>query len=195
MVPVALRTLGCDSYATSGHKWVGAPHETGVLFIRREKLDAVAPVHVGAYSSDQADLSLELKFVATAQRHEYGTRNAAMAVALAAAMEAQEKIGCERIAARGRALVAQVRAGLAALPDVEILTPAGAELSAAMITFRTPRLAFDKLFSRLLSEHRLRCRPVSEEKLNALRVSLHVFNSPAECERLVAGMKVVLAKT
>jgi selenocysteine lyase/cysteine desulfurase len=195
MFPFELRAIGCDSFATSGHKWIGGPHETGVLFIRREKLDEVTPTMVGAYSSDQADLSMAMAFVAGTQRHEYGTRNAAAVVALAAAAETQERIGRERIAARGRAMVARVRAGIAALPDVDILTPANPELSAAMIAFRTPRIAYDKLFGRLLGEHRLRCRPVSEQKLNAVRVSTHLCNGLDECDRLVAAMTAILKTT
>lgn len=195
MYPFGLHALGCDSFATSGHKWIGGPHETGVLYIRREKVDQVAPVLVGAHSSDQADLSPDLKYVDGTVRHEYGTRNAAAVVALAAAAETQERIGRERIAARGRALAARVRAGFAALPDLEILTPANAELGASILTFRSPRIAYDKLFERLLADHRLRCRPVSEQGLNALRVSFHLCNSVEECDRLVAGMTAVLKKT
>ena len=76
-------------------------------------------------------------------------------------------------------MVARVRAGIAALPDVDILTPANPELSASMISFRTPRIAYNKLFGRLLGEHRLRCRPVSEQKLDAVRVSLHNLSHQA----------------
>ena len=104
----------------------------------------------------------------------------------------QEKIGRERIAARGRALTARVRAGLAKLPGVEILTPEAPELCAAMITFRTATVPQDKLFSRLMTEHKIRCRPVTEQKLNALRVSTHLFNSPAECDALIEGVEKIL---
>ena len=89
---------------------------------------------------------------------------------------------------------ARVRAGLEKLSDVEILTPAHPGLCAAMITFRSPRVTHDKLFSRLLSEHKMRARPVTEENLNAVRVSLHLMNSPAECDGLVAGVAAILKK-
>jgi selenocysteine lyase/cysteine desulfurase len=127
-------------------------------------------------------------------RYEYGTRNAAAILALAAAMRWQEQIGRERIAARGRFLAARVRAGLEKITDVEILTPASAGLGAAMLAFRSPRLAYDKLFERLLTDHRLRCRPVSEQKLNAVRVSTHLFNSPDECDRLVAAVGKIVGR-
>ena len=192
MFPVKLRELGCDSYSTSGHKWLGGPLETGVLFVRRERIADVAPTLVGAYSGELDSLPGEFRLEPTAVRFEYGTRNSATALGLAEAIKLQQRIGPERVAARGHALMEQVRAGLARLRGVEILTPSAPGMSASMITFRAAAVPFDKLFGRLLAEHAIRARPVSEQKLNALRVSTHVFNSPAECDALVVGMEKIL---
>lgn len=192
MIPVAMRDLGCDSFATSGHKWLGAPLETGVLWIRRERLDECAPTLVGAYSGDVDGLPGELKLAATAVRYEYGTRNVASALALAEAARFQEQAGRERIAARGRALVARLRAAMSQVPGMSVLTPGQPGAFASMLTFRTTRVPYDRLFSRLLSEHRIRCRPVTEEKLNALRVSLHYFNTPAECDALFNAVQAIV---
>lgn len=192
MIPVAPRELGCDSFATSGHKWLGAPLETGLLWVQRERLDDVTPTLVGAYSGEADTLPGEFRLAATAERFEYGTRNVASALALAEAMRFQEQIGRERIAARGRGLAERVRVGLARLRGVEVLTPAEAGMRAAMLTFRTEQVPHDKLFSRLLGEHAMRCRPVTEQGLNALRVSTHLFNSPAECDALVAAVERIL---
>ena len=192
MIPFSLRMIGCDSFATSGHKWIGGPHETGVLFVRRDRMDAVEPVLAGAYSGDVDATTGEFKLTENAMRYEYGTRNAAAMHGLAEAMRFQEQIGRDRIAARGRMLSERVRRGLTALKGVEILTPAAPSLYASMITFRTATVPHDKLFSRLMSTRAIRCRPVTEEKLNALRVSTHVFNSPAECDALIAGVDEIL---
>lgn len=189
---VNLPALGCDSYATSGHKWLGAPHETGVLFIRRDKLDSVAPSHVGAYTSDDWDFRGAFNYVPSAQRYEYGTRSAASVSALVEAMRFQDDVGRDRIAARGRALAARVRAGLAKIGDVEILSPASPALASAMVTFRSPRIGHEKLFGRLLTDYKLRCRPVSEVGLNATRVSTHIFNSPEECDRLIGAVEEIV---
>jgi selenocysteine lyase/cysteine desulfurase len=76
---------------------------------------------------------------------------------------------------------------------VEILTPAPATgTGSAMLTFRAAAMRYDKLFERLVKEHRCRCRPVSEQGLDAIRVSTHFFNSPAECDRLVAAVEKIL---
>lgn len=192
-IPINLAELGCDSFATSGHKWLGGPRETGVLFIRRARNEEVAPLHVGAYSSGDFDFQGQLHYTAGARRHEYGTRNAAAVVALAEAARFHLAIGRERVAAHGAALVAQVRTGLDGCRGVTVLTPAPAGLSASMITVQFDRLDAGVAFGRLLERHRLRCRPVTEAGLQAVRVSFHLFNTPDEAARVTAGIRDVAA--
>jgi selenocysteine lyase/cysteine desulfurase len=160
-----------------------------VLFVRRERIDDIAPTLVGAYSGELDELPGEFRLATTAVRFEYGTRNSAAALGLAEAIKFQERIGTERIAVRGRKLAEQVRTGLARRRGAEILTPSAPGMSASIITFRLAAVPFDQLFSRLMKDHSIRARPVSEQKLNALRVSTHLFNSPAECEALVRAVE------
>ena len=187
MVPVDFAALGCDSLAVSGHKWIGGPLETGVLCVRRARQEELAPPLVGAYSGD-LDANGRFALNAGAVRYEYGTRNVAAALGLAEAMRLQERIGRDRIAVRGRQLAARAHAGLAALPGVEVLSPDAPDLRAAMVTFRAARIPHDRLFGLLLREKSIRARPVTEEKLNALRVSTHLCNSPAQVDALVAAV-------
>ena len=196
MIPCDLPALGCDSFATSGHKWLGAPHETGVLWIRSDGIEKIIPRHVGAYSSEDVNLHHPGSFAYTvgARRYEYGTRSAAAAAALAEAMRFQDDLGRDRLAARGKNLAARVRAGLEKIPAVELLSPADPALASSMVTFRSAKISHDKMFTRLLTDYRLRCRPVSEVGLNATRVSTHIFNSPAECDRLIAAVAELHAR-
>lgn len=192
MFPFGLRDTGCDSFATSGHKWIGGPHETGLLYVKRDRQDAVAPIEVGAYSGELPFLPGTLKYADSAVRYEYATRNAASVFALAEAIRLQEQVGRERIAAYSRSLADRLWAGLARIPDVEILTPAVPAMRASITTFRSPRVPYDKLFGALWGEYQCRCRPVSEQKLDALRVSTHLFNSTAQVDRLLDGIVTVL---
>ncbi len=196
MIPVNLHALGCDSFATSGHKWIGGPHETGLLWIRGDRMDEVTPRHVGAYSSDDVNLRNPGTFTYShgAHRFEYGTRNAASVLALAEAARFQTEIGRDRIAARGRMLADRVRAGLEKIDGIELLTPADPALRGSIITFRSMKLAYGKIFERLLADHHLRTRPVSEVGLDAIRISTHLFNSPEECDRLIGAVAEVLRK-
>jgi selenocysteine lyase/cysteine desulfurase len=194
-IPVDLGAIGCDSYATSGHKWLGGPRGTGVLFAREDRLDAVAPTEVGAHSADDEAVMLpdRFSFVPTAQRFEPGTRDTASVVGLAAAVALFEEIGFDRIAARAKHLGTVLHERLAALPGVTVLTPSEPALRAGMVTFRTDRVPYRELFALYQERYRMRCRPVSERGLDAVRVSTHLFNSEAECDRLVAATRELLA--
>ena len=189
MIPVNLSVIGCDSYAVSGHKWLGGPHETGLLYLRRTGLDAIAPAGIGAYSGELARLPGELAYRAAASRHEYGTRNAAAIVALAEAVRLQDMIGRERIAARGHALASTLFGQFKEIAGLEILSPQSDALRGSMITIRLPRAPAAKFFSYLLKEHKLRCRPVSEQGLEAVRISTHIFNLAADCTRIAAAVR------
>lgn len=189
MVPVDLGALGCDSYAASGHKWLGGPRESGVLFIRRAQIDRVAPLHLGAYSSGEFDFSGQVVYTAGVRRHEYGTRDAATVVALAEATRFQSHIGRERIARRNARLAGQFIAAARGLPRIEILSPANPAMRAAMVTFRVNGIPSGKVFGSLLETHRLRCRPVGEEKLDGIRVSFHLFNTAEHGEQLIDGLR------
>lgn len=189
MLPLDLHALGCDSYAFSGHKWLGGPHETGVLYLRRDRLEAVAPTGIGAYSGELPDLTGELKYAGAASRHEYGTRNAALIAGLGAAVQFQEQIGRDRIAAHGTGLATWLRDELARVDGLEVLTPADPALRGAMVTVRHARADAGKLFGYLLEKHRLRCRPVTERDLQAVRISIHVFNTAADCARVLAAAR------
>ena len=188
-IPLALSALGCDSYAFSGHKWLGGPHETGVLFLRRDRLEAVAPTGIGAYSGEVPQLPGQLKYFDAASRHEYGTRNAALAQGLAAAVQLQETIGRERIAAHGAALAAELHAACTGLEGITLLTPRPTAMRGAITTIRHARADAPRFFGYLMEKHRLRCRPVTEQDLGAVRISTHVFNSAAENERIVAAVR------
>ena len=191
MFPFSLHELGVDSYAASGHKWLGAPHETGVLYLRADRMAEVEPPLVGAYSGELDQLPGELRLSPTSWRYEYGTRNAALIVGVAAAMRFQDEVGRDRLARRNQALAARLRAGLASMADLEILTPDHPVLTSPMVTIRTPRLGYSEMFGRLWHDHGFRCRPVSEQGLNAVRISCHLFNTPSEIDGLLAAIEQV----
>lgn len=190
MIPVDIDAIDCNSYAFSGHKWLGGPHETGVLYIRRSKLEGVAPTGIGAYSGELPVLTSnsELAYLGAASRHEYGTRNAALICGVTEATRFQERIGRDRIAAHGRELATQLMTEIGKIDGIEVLTPKHDALRASIVSFRHARATAGDFFGYLSSKHHLRCRPVSEQGLEAIRVSPHVFTSHEDCERIIAAV-------
>jgi cysteine desulfurase/selenocysteine lyase len=82
-VPVDVRDLGCDFYAFSGHKMCG-PMGSGVLWARRELLDAMPPFHVGSNMAHEASFD-GATFEHGALKFQAGTPDVAQPVGLAAA--------------------------------------------------------------------------------------------------------------
>ncbi|MDB6167253.1 MAG: L-cysteine/cystine lyase [Verrucomicrobia bacterium] len=189
MIPVNIDAIGCDSYATSGHKWLGGPHETGIFYLRRARLEEVAVPEIGSYSGDLPFLPGTIALEPSATRFEYGTRNLGLIAGLETAVRFQEEIGRERIAAHGHELVSRLIDGISGVDGIEILTPRLDAMRGSMATIRHARANPGRLTGYLQKKHRLRCRPVGEQKLEAVRISFHVFNSAAECDRVIAAVR------
>jgi selenocysteine lyase/cysteine desulfurase len=188
MFPCDLRKIGCDSFASSGHKWLCGPTGTGVLYVKQDRLDEIKPTDVGAYGDAKWQVPTELELVAKARRFECGTRDAATVVGLGKSMGLLEQIGMDRVADRGLELAACAVERLARIEGVEVLSPSHPALRSSMVSFRYRQMPCNKVFDRL-RQAGLRCRPVREQGLNAIRVSTHVFNSQEEVDRLVTAVE------
>jgi isopenicillin-N epimerase len=90
--------LECDYYGTSLHKWLLAPHGTGFLYVKRDKIEKLWPL-MAAPESMNANIR---KF------EEIGTHPAANHNAIGEALTFHNGIGAERKAARLRYLSAHL---------------------------------------------------------------------------------------
>ncbi len=189
MLPFNLHEIGCDAYATSGHKWLMGPKETGLLYVREDMLQTITPRFIGAHSDGGFDFPKgPMAFHPTAQRYEYGTVSTPLRVGLGAALQFVLRIGMENIWARDRALADRLAAGLRELPDIQVLSPEQPSLRSAMTTFLHHRIPHLTLQEHLSTFH-LRTRSVTEGGMAALRISTHIYNSFDEVQRLLDGVR------
>jgi selenocysteine lyase/cysteine desulfurase len=191
MIPVNLHEIGCDSYATSGHKWLNGPQESGILYIAQERIEEVVCSHAGAYSDYGYNLPDEFAYNPTVQRHEYGTRDAAAILGIETALNLQKQIGRKRIAEHGKSLVDQCRQAIAGIPGLEILTPEHPDMYNSIITFRLEGKETGAVTNSLTNDYNLRCRKVTERGLNAIRISWHVYNDASQIDRLASAVKAI----
>jgi cysteine desulfurase / selenocysteine lyase len=189
MFPFSLHELGCDAYATSGHKWMLGPKETGLLYVRKEMLDVIQPKIVGAYSAGEFDLAKgTLNFVPTAQRYEYGTVSIPLRFGLGAAINFLQKIGMENIWKRDQSLSTRLFKGLKSIPYVIILSPESNTERSALVSFKHEKVPYGDL-QRHLDAYKLRTRGVGEGGVNALRISTHLYNTPDEVDRTLEAVR------
>jgi selenocysteine lyase/cysteine desulfurase len=189
--PIDIKATGADFYTASGHKWLLGPKRTGILYVRKDRLDALTPTIVGAYS-DRANSLLDrrLELRPNAQRFEYGTQNAALVYGLEAAADFVSTIGLEAIWKHNQALAEACIAGFRTIPGVELLSPAEAAFRSAMLTFHFAGRDNRQVAAALMQRH-LRARSVTEGGLDAVRVSFHVYNHAGEVERLLQELNKI----
>ena len=88
------KDLGCDYFGTSLHKWLYAPKGTGLLYVKRDKIEKIWPL-MAAESKQASDIR---KF------EEIGTHSAAIKLAIGEALLFHNGIGGKRKEARLRYL-------------------------------------------------------------------------------------------
>ncbi|WP_441246503.1 aminotransferase class V-fold PLP-dependent enzyme [Kitasatospora sp. McL0602] len=122
---VSVRESGVDWVAFSGHK-LYAPFGAGVLAGRADWLDAAEPYLAGGGASRtvarEADGSVAVEWHSGPARHEAGSPNVIGAYAVASACRALTEAGFDALEAREQALIARLKAGLAAIPEVKVLS-------------------------------------------------------------------------
>jgi len=197
---LSLHDLGCDFYAASLHKWLVAPYGMGLLYVRREMLDSVAPLCVDASSGwrdkdrfDRASGSDEARASWPATLRKLGSTfryQGPLLNALEATLDVHERIGRERIEARVRELAIYARLRLQQLNGVEILTPAHPAMWSGIMSLRSKKMPSAALADALLRDQRIATKSVTHPdiELDALRVCLHIFNSHDDVERLLQGL-------
>lgn len=123
--PVSVRDLDVDWVAFSGHK-LYAPFGSGVLAGRADWLQAAEPYLAGGGASRKVarrtDGGVDVEWHTTAARHEAGSPNVIGVHSIASACKALTEAGFDRLVAREQQLVAKVRAGLAEVPQVKVLS-------------------------------------------------------------------------
>jgi cysteine desulfurase/selenocysteine lyase len=130
-MPVDIASIGCDFYAFTGHKMCG-PTGTGVLWARREHLEAMPPFLGGG------EMIREVSFDGTVfndppHRFEAGTPNIAGHIGLGAAVDYLSALGMANVAAREAELLAHLHEQLQAIEGLRVFGTAPNK--AAVVSF------------------------------------------------------------
>lgn len=125
--------LDVDFLAFSGHKMLG-PTGIGVLYGRRELLDALPPFRTGGSMITTVTMD-SAEYLPAPQRFEAGTQPVSQAVALAEAVRYLESVGLERIEAWEEFLAERMLVGLAAIPGIRIVGRGAGSPRAGLVAF------------------------------------------------------------
>ncbi|WP_431232319.1 cysteine desulfurase [Mycolicibacterium psychrotolerans] len=193
--PVDFHGLDVDYAAFSGHKMLG-PTGIGVLYGRRELLDAMPPFLTGGSMIETVTMEAAT-YAPAPQRFEAGTPMTSQVVGLGAAARYLDKIGMAAVEAHENELVAAALDGLAALPQVRIIGPATLEHRGSPVSFVVDGVHAHDV-GQVLDDDGVAVRvghhcawPLHRRFGIAAtaRASFAVYNTVDEVDRLVAGVK------
>ena len=177
MLELDLGTLGGDFYASSPHKWLLAPPGTGLLHLAEPWGERLWPTLA---SGGWDDLSLGAH-----RLNHMGTIDESRLAGLLAAVEFHRALGPDRIEARVRYLRGRLQRGLAAIGGVGIVTPSVEPLAAGMVSFQIDGVESLALQAHLARAANVRTRVIGEYDYGWMRLSTHVYNTPAEVDRVL----------
>lgn len=134
-VPIDVQALGCDFFACSGHKIMG-PMGTGILWARREILDAMPPYQSGSIMTHEVEIAgPPTHFAEGGLKFSAGSPDVCGAVGIAAAIKFTESVGYKNLMEREQVLTKHALARLGEVKGLKILGPKSAENRISVFTF------------------------------------------------------------
>ena len=194
MLLLNLHDIGCDTYASCCHKWMLGPKGTGFIYVRKDFQDTLQPHNLGG-GSIEGDWNMNQKplntgsYALNAHRYYGGTQASGLFKGVIAAIDFCETIGMKNIHNRIKTLGGYMQQRLLALGNkVELITPTEEQSRCAVNGFRVKGIEFNKFYE-CCAQNKIRIRSVSENGLNSLRVSTHIYNTHAQIDRLAELIK------
>lgn len=169
-IKVNVKELGCDAYATSGHKWLMGPKGTGLLYLSKDVQNIIRPMQFEESYKTYNDGN--------------GVVNLACILGLGKAIEYLESVGISKVEEHNLRLRNRLYDALKNLNNLTIVSPPAGPLASPMLAGVLPEKIKKNLFVKmLLDKHKLSIRPTHNQfGFNGIRFSLHIFNTEKEVD-------------
>ena len=178
-----MEDLDCDYYGASLHKWLSAPLGSGMLYVKKDKIDNVWPL-LAAGDFDSNDIR---------RLNHIGTDPVHVDLGIINAIEYQNTIGLERKEARLKYLQQYWTSQLRDHPRVIVNTPADTRRHGGIgnvgIEGYDPRQLADTLFR----DYRIFTVGIDRPGVVGLRVTPNLYTTLDELDALVSAIKELSA--
>jgi selenocysteine lyase/cysteine desulfurase len=176
-----LGELDVDNYSSSLHKWLFAPHGTGLLYVRRDKITDVWPL-MAAPEARNDDIR---KF------EEIGTHPEAPYLCIGEALSFHQGLGAARKAARLVYLRDSWANRLLQHDNVRLHTSQKAGFACGIANVEVLGVEPNALRDHLWDRHRIITVSINHDEFRGLRISPSVYTTPSELDRFVDVMSHV----
>src|SRR5215475_3948180 len=178
------KDLGCDYFGTSLHKWLYAPKGTGLLYVKRDKIQKIWPL-MAAETKQAADIR---KF------EEIGTHSAAPKLAIGEALVFHNTIGGKRKEARLRYLSRYWMNRLKDVPKIRFNTSFDPTQSCAIANVHIDGTNPEAVTKYLFDKYRIFTVPIMHEEFQGIRITPNVYTTLNELDRFCEQMELIARK-
>lgn len=173
--------IACDYFGTSLHKWLFAPKGTGLLYVKRDKIEQIWPL-MAAEKKQATDIR---KF------EEIGTHSAAPHLAIGEALLFHNGIGGDRKEARLRYLSRYWMNQLKSLPNVRFNTSFEDDQSCAIGNVQIEGTDPVAVANHLMSKHKIFTVGIVHDEFKGIRITPNVYTTLGELDRFCEVMETI----
>lgn len=177
-IPYKIPDLGADYFGASLHKWMSAPFGSGLLYIKKDKIQSIYPL-LAAGDPESADIR---KF------ESLGTRSFAIEHAISHAIDFYELIGQERKFNRLYELQQYWTNKVKQHPKVIIHHPQSKNYSGALGNMEVKDKKPEDLANYLFDNYKIHVVAINWENIHGIRITPNVYTTKAELDKLVRAI-------
>ncbi|HEY2583962.1 MAG TPA: aminotransferase class V-fold PLP-dependent enzyme [Mucilaginibacter sp.] len=176
--------LHCDYFGTSLHKFLSAPIGSGMMWIRKDKIEKVLPL----LCDDKPQGGDIRKF------ENLGTRSFPIEQGIGEAINFHEGIGSKRKEDRIRYLKNYWASKVQQIPKVKLHTSLDAKYSCAICGVSIDGMTPGELDTALFSKYKIHTVGIVWENISCVRVTPHVYTTLPDLDKLVRAIEEIAAK-
>ncbi|MDB5279460.1 MAG: cefD [Ferruginibacter sp.] len=184
LMDYAIPDLGCDYFGTSLHKFLSAPIGSGMLWIKKEKIEKIWPL----VCNDKPQGTDIRKF------ETLGTRSFPIEQGIGEACNFQMAIGSKRKEERIRYLKNYWAQKVKDIPKVKIHTSFQAAYSCAICGVSVDGMTPGELETALFNDYKIHTVGIVWENVSCVRITPHVYTRLQDLDKLVKAIGTIASK-
>ena len=183
-VDMDVSEIGCDYYASSLHKWLGAPLGNGLLYVKKGNAERLWPLYGDTAYEDDNIMKLE----------HLGTRPCSDQNGIIPAVDFNLEIGKVEKSKRLKFLQMRWATELKDHKNIILNTPLGQDQSFGIANVGVKSLQPSELADKLFDEHDIFTVPIDDERgIRGIRVSPNLYSTTEDIDKFIEAMLTIAA--
>ena len=178
-VDMDISDIGCDFYASSLHKWLGAPLGNGLLYVKKEKIERLWPLYGDTQYDDDDIMKLE----------HLGTRPCSDQNGIIPAIDFNLKIGKKEKSKRLKSLQMKWANELKDHKNIILNTPLDEGQSYGIANVGVKNLTPSELADKLFDDFNIFTVPIDDDRgIRGVRVSPNLYSTMEDINKFLDAM-------